>query len=232
MFSGTMTVWTVWAVCARMCIFMSDGWELITLRGSSALIFSSVSMLFSDRDSNENFHLPFNSDTVSGFAAGGIRGNPSGLFLVPIIRFDRSWIRGNCFSVPLQFFEKICVGALTPSSRSSFGDYRFSNLKYIYWEIAIIGDTVYRVAICSIFGDTPRPASSNQSTDDLLKCAYNCSCIIASHGSHLLFLLHLYKFQLNSCRVQLLGSTGLGHSPIPRLAQHCRESGRLKGHAI
>ena len=55
-------------------------------------------------------------------AAGGIGGNPSGLFLVRSVWVDRFWIRGNCFSVPPQFFEKICVGALTPSSRSSFGD--------------------------------------------------------------------------------------------------------------
>ena len=36
------------------------------LLGSVPLIFSIVSMLFSDRDSNEISHLPLNSDTVSG----------------------------------------------------------------------------------------------------------------------------------------------------------------------
>ena len=90
--------------------------------GSSRIIFSIVCMLFSDRDSNEIFAPSAQLRHGLGIAAGRMGGNPSGLFLVPIIRVDRIWIRGNCFSVPLQFFEKICVGALTPSSRSSFGD--------------------------------------------------------------------------------------------------------------
>ena len=115
MFSGTMTVWTVWTDCMCVDVYFHERWA----KGRhdfwymSSNILDRVHAIFGSRF-EWNFAPSAQLRHGLGIAEGGIGENPSGLFLATSFVVD--WIRGNCFSVPPGFLKRFVWEPSAPSS--------------------------------------------------------------------------------------------------------------------